>query len=127
MMDDVQVLTCDDHCPDLPIVEGHGRAQAVVWPGVGASMRSMHRIILKHRAMTVDQDHPMEAVYYVMAGTGTVIDPKGGTSDPIIEGSMVHVEPGTSYRFEAGPEGLTLLGGPCPVDPALYDHLSGRR
>jgi quercetin dioxygenase-like cupin family protein len=123
-MDEVQVLTCNDDCPELPIVEGDGRAQAVIWTGVGASMRSMHRIRLERGARTSDQSHPMEAVYYVMTGSGMVVDPAGGALDPIVEGSMVHVEPGTTYRFEAGPDGLVLLGGPCPVDPALYDHLA---
>ena len=122
-MNDVQVLTCDDHCPELPIIDGHGRAQAVVWPGVGASMRSMHRIQLEQGAKTKDQSHPMEAVYYVMAGSGAVVDPEGGTSDEIVPGSMAHIEPGTTYRFEAGAQGLSLLGGPCPPDPALYTHL----
>ncbi|MGI9491460.1 MAG: cupin domain-containing protein [Geminicoccaceae bacterium] len=123
-MDEVQVLACKDDCPELPIVQGDGRARAVVWPGVGASMRSMHHIRLEPSAGTCDQSHPMEAVYYVMAGSGQVFDPNEGEADPIVEGSMVHIEPGTTYRFEAGPDGMVLLGGPCPVDPSLYAHLA---
>jgi quercetin dioxygenase-like cupin family protein len=123
-MDEVQVLTCNDDCPELPLIDGDGIARAVVWPGVGASMRSMHQIRLERGARTNEQSHPMEAVYYVMAGSGQVFDPNEGEADPIVEGSMVHIEPGTAYRFEAGPDGMILLGGPCPVDPALYAHLA---
>ena len=123
-MDEVQVLACNDDCPELPLVDGDGVARAVVWPGVGASMRSMHQIRLERGARTNEQSHPMEAVYYVMAGSGRVFDPNEGEADPVVEGSMVHVEPGTTYRFEAGPDGMILLGGPCPVDLALYKHLT---
>lgn len=123
-MDEVQVLSCNQKCPRLPLVDGGGEVRAVVWPGVGADMRSMHRFTLEAGAKTIQQSHPMEAVYYVMAGSGSAIDPAGGAPGPIVEGSMVHVEPGTAYRFEAGPDGLVLLGGPCPIDPALYAHLA---
>ena len=124
-MNEVQVLSCDERCPRLPLVEGSGDAQAIIWPGVGASMRSMHRFELGAAAQTKIQSHPMEAVYYVITGSGMAVDPGGGAADPIAQGSMVHIDPGTAYRFEAGPEGMVLLGGPCPVDPAPYAHLAG--
>ena len=31
--------------------------------------------------------------------------------------------PGPPYRFRAGPEGMSLFGGPSPPDPALYQDL----
>jgi mannose-6-phosphate isomerase-like protein (cupin superfamily) len=71
----------------------------------------------------VRQCHAGEAVYYVKSGAGTVLDPDSGSSDAIAEGSMVHVEPGTAYRFAAGAGGMELLGGPCPPDDSLYAHL----
>lgn len=80
----------------------------------------MHRISLGRGARITRQSHEMEAVYYVMAGAGSVGEPDGGSEQSLLEGSMVHVEPGTAYRFRAGAEGLELLGGPCPADPALY-------
>lgn len=123
-MNEVQVLSCDDRCPQLPLVESGGEARAIVWPGIGASMRSMHRFTLEQGGKTRTQSHTTEAVYYVMAGSGLVVDPNGGKPDPIVEGSMVHIEPGTAYQFDAGPDGMVLLGGPCPVDPALYAHLA---
>jgi quercetin dioxygenase-like cupin family protein len=120
---EVRVLTLDDTCPALALVDGRGRAVAVVWPGVGAAHRSMHHIALGGGARTVRQRHPSEAVYYVQSGAGAVEDPDAGTRDDIIEGSMIHVEPGTAYSFVADAAGLVLLGGPCPPDPALYTHL----
>jgi hypothetical protein len=62
----------------------------------------------------------MEAAYYVVRGDGLVRDPDRGSSEPLVEGSMIFVEPGTAYLIEAGSAGMLLLGGPCPADPALY-------
>lgn len=114
------VLRAADHGPLLPIVEGDGAARAIVWPGVGATHRSMQRIDLAAGSRTIALRHPMEAVYYVIQGDGAVCDPDDGGAQPLIEGSMIHIEPGTAYRFEAGGSGMLLLGGPCPADPALY-------
>jgi quercetin dioxygenase-like cupin family protein len=120
----VVVLDDGPSCPQLPLVDGSGRARAVVWPGVGAYKRSLHRFSLAAGARTVAQDHPSEAVYYVMSGGGVVRDPDAGTADPVDPGAMVHVTPGTGYVFEAGPSGLELVGGPCPADERLYAHLA---
>ena len=125
-MDDrrqVRVLESGPSCPTLPMVEGGGTARAVVWPGVGAELRSMMRIRLDPSARTVELRHPMEAVYYVMAGSGSAVEPGAGARQPLIEGSMVHVEPGTRYLFAAGPRGLEILGGPCPVDPEIFERI----
>jgi quercetin dioxygenase-like cupin family protein len=121
-LDRVSVFDADGRCPRLPIVNG-GEAYAVVWPGVGAEMRSMNRISLKPGGSTIRLSHPMEAVYYVMDGDGTVSDPDAGTSDALVTGSMIHVEPGTAYVYKAGGKGMELVGGPCPADPALYAAL----
>lgn len=121
--DGVRVLDAGDGCPELPIVAGEGVARAVVWPGVGATCRSLHRIGLGPGGRTRPLSHAMEAVYYVVAGSGVVLDPADAAEQALIEGSMVHVEPGTAYVFKAGPEGVEILGGPCPPDPALYAGL----
>ena len=120
----VAVLDANETCPRLPLVAGEGEAYAVVWPGVGATMRSMHRISLKPGSATIRMRHPMEAVYYVMAGGGTMRDPDTGTAEPVKEGSMIHVEPGTAYIAEASAAGLELIGGPCPPDPDSYRGLA---
>jgi quercetin dioxygenase-like cupin family protein len=117
---EVRVLDAGEACPALPLVDGEGVARAVVWPGIGAPLRSMHRIRLAPGARTIPLRHAMEAVYYVMSGAGTVLDPDEPTARPLAEGAMVHVEPGTGYVLAAGPEGMEILGGPCPADPALY-------
>jgi quercetin dioxygenase-like cupin family protein len=117
---EVRVVRAADHGPRLPIVEGEGCARAIVWPGGGAALRSMHRIELAGGSRTVALQHPMEAVYYVMRGDGVVRDPGEGGGQALVEGSMVHVEPGTAYAFQAGDAGILLLGGPCPADPTLY-------
>jgi hypothetical protein len=121
---EVRVLDAGETCPALPLVDGAGTARAVVWPGVGAQLRSMHRIRLAPAARTIPLSHPMEAVYYVMSGAGSVLDPDDPTPRPLAGGAMIHVEPGTGYVLAAGPEGIEILGGPCPADPALYTRLS---
>lgn len=113
----VQVL---DPGAELPLVEGEGSARVLVGPATGATMRSFHRISLGAGARTVVQRHPMEAVYFVIAGEASAVDPDDGSSQALVEGSFVHVDAGTAYRFEAGSAGAELVGGPCPPDPALY-------
>ena len=119
----VRVLTLDEACPTLPLVDGDGTAVAIIWPGSGSAHRSMHHVALGAAARTVTQRHPGEAAYYVKSGDGLVVDPTDGTEQPLIEGSMVHVGPDSPYVFVAGSAGMEILGGPCPPDPALYAHL----
>jgi quercetin dioxygenase-like cupin family protein len=115
-----EVRVLRDHGPALPMVAGEGTARAIAWPGVGAQLRSMQRIDLAAGSRTISLKHPMEAVYYVLQGDGVVQGPEDGSSNPLIEGSMIHIEPSTAYVFEAGSDGIGLLGGPCPPDPSLY-------
>lgn len=124
-VDKVRILKDDDSCPDLPIVAGGGTAWAVVWPGVGAHLRSLHRISLEPGSKTVELTHPMDAVYYLMGGAGSVLDSKEDIRQDLTKGSMAHIDAGTSYVFEAGPAGAEILGGPCPPDPQMYRHLPG--
>jgi hypothetical protein len=123
--DRVQILRDDDTCPDLPIVEDGGKAWAVVWPGVGARLRSIHHISLDPGGRTVELAHPMEAVYYVMRGEATAVDPSDASRQELIPGAMAHIEPATPYVFEAGSDGADIIGGPCPPDPRMYIHLNG--
>jgi mannose-6-phosphate isomerase-like protein (cupin superfamily) len=119
---EVRVLRTADHGPMLPIVDGEGSARPIVWPGVGAAFRSLHRIELAGGSRTIVLRHEMEATYYVIRGDGVVRDPDEGSSASVVEGSMIFVEPGTAYAFEAKSAGMLLLGGPCPADPALYQR-----
>jgi quercetin dioxygenase-like cupin family protein len=106
--------------PKLDIVDGAGEARAIIWPGTGARARALHHLWLEAGARTVQLRHPGEAVYYVVAGQGSVSDESSGERHPLREGSMFHVDAGTSYVAKAGDHGMELVGGPAPVDPQLY-------
>lgn len=117
----VRVVDSAADCPELPIVQGAGRATVVIWPGNGALYRTFQVIDMKSGDRTIDLSHPSDAVYYIAEGEGSVFDTRSGESWKLDVGSMVHIDRGDAYRFDAGAPGMRLLGGPCPADPALYD------
>ena len=117
----VQVVRGSENSVSLPLVASGGEAVAVVWPGVGSKHRSLHRVLLQPGGYTVDLRHPSESVYYVRSGSATVVDADSGEQQPLVEGSMVHVDPSTAHRFEAGASGAEIVGGPCPPDPSIYE------
>ena len=117
----VQVVRGSGNSVLLPLVASGGEAVAVVWPGVGSKHRSLHRVLLQPGGYTVDLRHPSESVYYVRSGSATVVDADSGEQQPLVEGSMVHVDPSTAHRFEAGASGTEIVGGPCPPDPSIYE------
>lgn len=119
------VVTAADRGPELPIVAGDGAAHAVIWPGMGAELRSMHRISLGGEARTIEMTHPSDAVYYVIAGGGEAVDRDTDERGALVTGSMVHVDAGTPYELVAGGEGMELIGGPCPADASLYEGVGG--
>ncbi len=121
--DEMQVIRADDSCPIIPIVDGQGEARAVIWPGSGARQRSLHRIVLGAGAATIRLQHPMEAAYYVVRGSGVVADDTGAAQE-LREGSMIHVNDGSAYRIRAGGEGMEVIGGPCPADKTWYATLA---
>jgi quercetin dioxygenase-like cupin family protein len=105
--------------PQLEILRGPGSAHALVHPGVGATMRAMHRLVLEGDSETVGLNHPSDAVYYVLSGAGRVSADRQDFS--LAEGAMIHIDAGTPYRLHAGPAGMAVVGGPAPVDPWLYE------
>jgi quercetin dioxygenase-like cupin family protein len=109
--------------PELPIVRGGGVARAIVWPGTGANLRSLHRIWLEAGSATTELSHGSDAVYYVVEGEGTVHDMTGGSEHAVRLGSMFHIDGGTSYAVVAGKAGMQIVGGPAPADLAMYAHL----
>jgi mannose-6-phosphate isomerase-like protein (cupin superfamily) len=121
---EVQIIRDDSTTPTLPIIEREGVARALVWPGTGAHMRSMHRISLESGGRTVSLRHPMEAVYYVISGEVDIEDLDTGTRHRVGPGGMFLVDPGTGYRVSAT-DGAEVVGGPCPADPALYEQVGG--
>ncbi|HWE14732.1 MAG TPA: cupin domain-containing protein [Solirubrobacteraceae bacterium] len=112
------IRVCGDG-PELDLVRGDGGAWALVHPGVGATLRAMHRVTLGEDAETITLSHPSDAVYYVLDGDGSVAA-DGDDGRGLAEGVMVHIDAGTRYRLRAGTGGMTLVGGPAPVDVALY-------
>jgi quercetin dioxygenase-like cupin family protein len=121
----VQVLPLRGTGPSLPIIKGAGSARAVIWPGIGASKRSVHMIQLEPSSATVRLEHRAESVYYVLDGSGIVGGDDPSAAMPLTPGSMVHVGPGTGYRIVAGNSGLEIFGGPCPYDAAVYGEADG--
>jgi mannose-6-phosphate isomerase-like protein (cupin superfamily) len=121
--DGIQILPLD-RGPALPLVDGDGSAHAVVWPGMGAQLRSIHRIELGSGARTIEMRHPFEAVYYVIEGAGEAVDLDGDERQQLRPGSMVHVDSGTKYVLSATGEGMSVVGGPSPPDPSLYEGVA---
>jgi quercetin dioxygenase-like cupin family protein len=111
--------------PEVSIVASGGSAHAIIHPGMGAQLRTMYRVSLRAGGHTEKLRHPSEAVYYVMAGGGSADEGDGSEGQELVEGSMVHVGPGTSYVLRAGGEGMELVGGPSPADPALHPAPEG--
>jgi len=115
-----RVITRQDWGPDLGIVRGEGSCTPVIWPGLGARHRSMHLLVLGPASRTIPLRHPSEAAYYVVEGEARVEDHDEGTTQALVPGSMFHIGAGTAYVIAAVGDGATILGGPCPPDPALY-------
>lgn len=115
-----RVIRRDDWGADLDIIRGQGSCTPIIWPGMGATERSIHLFVLGPGSRTIRMRHPSEAAYYVVEGEAQVVDHDTGSSSLLKAGSMFHVEPDTTYWIEAGPPGGRILGGPCPPDPALY-------
>jgi quercetin dioxygenase-like cupin family protein len=122
--EEIQILDLEVG-PPLALIRGEGSAHAVVWPGTGAQLRSMHCLRLAPGASTIELSHPAEAVYYVVAGRGTVSDLAGADSHAVHPGSMFHIDPDTTYVIAAEAEPLELVGGPSPADPSLYPSPEG--
>jgi quercetin dioxygenase-like cupin family protein len=114
--DDIRVLRVDrDSVP----LRGRGEMRAIVWPGMGARHRAMHFIRLPAGETSDRWQHPGEAVYYVLRGSGWFDDRTTGERHDVRAGLIVHVGPGTAYTMTAQ-DPLVCIGGPCPPDPALY-------
>ncbi|TNC08368.1 hypothetical protein FF100_29655 [Methylobacterium terricola] len=124
----IRVIDSAIGCQEIPIVESGGNAKVVLWPESGAIYRTFHLISLTPCGKTVSLSHPSDSVYYVISGSGVVTDMAAGVTSALIEGAMVHIDRGDTYRFEADEAtGMKILGGPCPADPELYATLRASR
>jgi quercetin dioxygenase-like cupin family protein len=117
----VTVLSRRSERRPLGVVEHGGRAEAIVWPGMGARWRSMHRIELAPGGRTIRLAHPSDAVYCVASGDAAIIDEDTGERTGLPQGSMVHIEARHPYRL-VGSTATEVVGGPCPPDPSLYEE-----
>jgi quercetin dioxygenase-like cupin family protein len=112
----------------LPLVEGPGRMDALVWTGMGAVHRAMHRVALEPGGRTVRLHHRRsEAVYFVVRGTGLAVEDGRTITHPLRAGMMFHVAPETAYRIQTATGPLVCVGGPCPPDQEMYAGITARR
>jgi len=119
----VRVIDSAAICPEIPLVEGVGNVKVLLWPGNGAEFRSFQVLELGKGAQTVPLCHGSDCVYYVMTGKGRIVDLSNEQNFELAEGAMVHIDSGDSYYLKAADGVLTILGGPCPPDEALYSCL----
>jgi hypothetical protein len=119
----VQVIDTANVNKSLALIDGQGSARVVLWPGNGARFRTMQILDLAAHDRTIDLGHSNDCVYYVVLGAGWVRDLQKMSAEPLVEGSMVHIDAGDRYRLEAGSGGMRVVGGPVPADPALYSSL----
>src|SRR6266851_2749345 len=107
----VQVIPLRGTGPLLPIVKGDGSARAVIWPGTGAAMRSIHLIQLAPSSETVLLEHPGESVYYVLDGTGTVAGDGPSPATALLLGRWFTWDPQPHIASSAAPAGWRSLAG----------------
>lgn len=120
----VTVIDSRETQKPLSLVNGNGRAFAVLWPGNGANYRTFNVIEMSSGDVTRDLVHKAECIYYVETGAGVICDVNDSVAQELVEGSMIHIAPGDLYRLEAGNAGMRLIGGCVPVDPDLYELTS---
>lgn len=113
----MRVISPADWGADERLLEG-GTWREIVGPSAGSECRGLYDLQFDVDSRSVALTHDSEAAYYVVGGTGTVVHDTTGQSHDLIEGSMVHVRPGTPYRM-TGSAGTRLVGGPCPAKSSI--------
>ena len=100
------------------------RLKQLSGPGMGATQRSLHYMMLEPGSKTHPISHETsEAVFYIAQGKGTILDLDKNETFQLREGSVMFVTPATPYVIKAtGPEALICIGGPCPPDPKIYEQ-----
>jgi len=116
----VVIVRGDADAVPVPMVLGAGSAVALIWPGMGAQYRSMHRVALEKGASSIVLRHESDAVYYVVKGAAEFVDLDAGQATSCDAGSAVHIDAGTAYAFRAPSGASTVVGGACPADLRLY-------
>lgn len=119
----VRVIDSNAACPELPLIEGKGYAKVVLWPGNGAKFRSIQVLSFEGGDQTIELSHSTDCVYGVVRGEGMIVDLADSSTQQVSEGNMLHIDATDRYRLIAGQDGMVVVGGPCPPDPALYQSL----
>ncbi|WP_315927617.1 hypothetical protein [Mesorhizobium sp. SP-1A] len=93
-------------------------------PAVPLSLIPEFEIIdLASGACTADMKHSAGSIYYVDDGAGAVIDVTKGIQTPLSEGTVVHIERHSRYRFEAADDQpLVLIGGHGPTNSGANEQ-----
>ncbi len=82
------MIRTEDWGADLDIVRGEGSCTPVIWPGMGATERSIHLLLLGPRSRTIRMRHPSEAAYYVVDGEARIVDHDAGSFWPLVAVGM---------------------------------------
>jgi len=91
-------------------------ARLVVWPGTGARVASMNRVVLEPGEANVPHQHSCsEDTIFILEGSGVVQDLTHGAEYGIRAGCAIHIPPGIVHTVRAT-ERLVSVGGPCPPD-----------
>ena len=125
----IKVLDPEKNFKLLPYTEGKGVAKAIIWPGMGAKLGSMHYFVMAPGARNVPHKHPeAEDMFYVVQGQGVVIDFDQGKEYPFKKGDFVFIPAGITHAVRSdGPEDFISVGGPSPADEAMYVHEKGEK
>ncbi|WP_342661751.1 cupin domain-containing protein [Rhodococcus ruber] len=115
----MRIITPEDWKDDLGLIH-RGTWQEIIGPNSQTRRRSLYNLEFGANSSTAALAHESEAVYYVVSGNATVTEhlTTGNSRHDLVEGSMIHVLPGSVYTLNSS-TGARLVGGPSPVDEAL--------
>lgn len=101
----------------LPLISR--QARLIVWPGSGAKIASMNRVVLEPGEANVPHTHAdSEDTIFVVEGRGSVRDYDNDLILPVDAGCVIHVPEGIKHAISAETRMLSV-GGPCPPDLAM--------
>jgi len=101
----------------LPLISR--QARLIVWPGSGATIASMNRVVLEPGEANVPHTHAeSEDTILVVEGRGSVRDFDHDLVLSVEAGCVIHVPEGIKHAVSAETRMLSV-GGPCPPDLAM--------
>ena len=117
----IKILKIERDFVEIPLIKG-GMAKAIIWPGMGAKYGSMHYFRMAPGQENVLHSHETEEdMFYIVQGSGVVLDGNTGIEHPFVQGNFVFVEPKTLHAVKAfGTEDYISVGGPTPADMNIY-------